>query len=59
MPEDLAHMREKMFRIGHMGNADIHDLVCALAAIERTLYRLGVPVKLGSSVGIFMEEMMK
>ena len=49
----------KMFRIGHMGNADIHDLVCALAAIERTLYRLGVPVKLGSSVGIFMEEMMK
>ena len=49
----------KMFRIGHMGNADIHDLVCALAAIERTLYRLGVPVKLGSSVGIFMEEMME
>ena len=49
----------KTFRIGHMGNADIHDLVCALAAIERTLRRLGVPVKLGSSVGVFMEEMMK
>lgn len=55
----LGEYAGKMFRIGHMGNADMHDLVCALAAIERTLYRLGVPVELGSSVGIFMEDMMK
>ena len=55
----LAAYAGKMFRIGHMGNADTHDLICALAAIERTLYRMGVDGKLGSSVGIFMEDMMK
>ena len=49
----------KMFRIGHMGNADMHDLVSSLAAIERTLYRMGAKVKFGTSVGVFMEEMMK
>lgn len=55
----LAAYAGKMFRIGHMGNADMHDLVSSLAAIERTLYRLGIPVKLGSSVGVFMEDMLK
>ena len=37
----------------------MHDLVSSLAAIERTLYRMGAKVKFGTSVGVFMEEMMK
>ncbi len=40
----------KMFRLGHMGNVDTHDLVSAIAAIERTLVRLGMPVDLGKGV---------
>lgn len=49
----------KMFRLGHMGNVDMHDLVAVLATIERALYKSGVAVELGKSVGIFMKEMMK
>ncbi|OPL08722.1 MAG: aminotransferase V [delta proteobacterium ML8_F1] len=48
----------RMFRLGHMGNIDMHDLVSVLATIERALYRVGYPVELGSSVGTFMKEMM-
>lgn len=55
----LAAYAGKMFRIGHMGNVDIHDLVSSLAAIERTLYRLGIPVEFGKAVGVFQREMMK
>jgi aspartate aminotransferase-like enzyme len=29
----------KMFRLGHMGNIDTHDMVSAIAAIERAMYR--------------------
>ncbi|OPL08915.1 MAG: aminotransferase V [delta proteobacterium ML8_F1] len=49
----------KMFRLGHMGNVDMHDMVAVLATIERALYKVGYPVKLGSSVGTFMESMLK
>lgn len=49
----------KMFRLGHMGNVDLHDMVAVMATIERALYKLGVKVELGKSVGVFMEEMLK
>jgi aspartate aminotransferase-like enzyme len=55
----LGKYAGKAFRLGHMGNADTHDLVCAVAAIERTLYRLGVDVKLGSGVGALMENLFQ
>ncbi|MDY0236068.1 MAG: alanine--glyoxylate aminotransferase family protein [Gudongella sp.] len=45
----LAAYAGKMFRMGHMGNIDDHDLVSATAAIERTLYRMGNDV-LGKGV---------
>lgn len=48
----------KMFRIGHMGNTDTHDLVCAIAAIERTLYRMGLCKELGKGVGALMKGLM-
>lgn len=45
----------KMFRLGHMGNADLHDFVAVLAAIERTLTRCGKKVEWGSGVGVFLK----
>ncbi|MDW7675086.1 MAG: aminotransferase, partial [Bacillota bacterium] len=48
----------KMFRLGHMGNIDTHDQVAAIAAIERTLYRMGQKIQLGKAVGILMEELL-
>ena len=49
----------KMFRLGHMGNVDVHDLVSAIATIERALYKVGQDVELGKGVGIFMKELLK
>ncbi|HEY6953307.1 MAG TPA: alanine--glyoxylate aminotransferase family protein [Bacteroidota bacterium] len=44
----------KLFRLGHMGNIDMHDLVAVVAAIERTLVRIGRPVESGKGVGVLM-----
>ncbi len=49
----------KMFRLGHMGNIDTHDMVSVIAAVERTLYRIGQPVELGKGVGALMRELLK
>jgi aspartate aminotransferase-like enzyme len=55
----LAAYAGKMFRLGHMGNIDTHDMVSTIAAIERTLYRIGQPVQLGKGVGVLMAELLK
>lgn len=47
----------KLFRLGHMGNIDTHDLVAVVAAIERTLSRVGKPVEFGKGVGVLMNEL--
>lgn len=49
----------KMFRLGHMGNIDQHDLVSVMAAIERVLLRCGQKVKLGTGVSALMESLAK
>lgn len=53
----LAAYAGKMFRIGHMGNIDIHDLVGSITAIERTLYRMGTDV-LGKGVAVLQKELL-
>lgn len=55
----LAGYAGKMFRLGHMGNIDIHDMVSTIATIERALYRSGQKVELGKGVGILMQELLK
>lgn len=55
----LAAYAGKMFRLGHMGNIDKHDMVSVIAAIERALYRAGIPVQLGKGVGIVQQHLMK
>ncbi|MDR2899583.1 MAG: alanine--glyoxylate aminotransferase family protein [Clostridiales bacterium] len=55
----LAAYAGKMFRIGHMGNIDIHELVAALATIERTLYKLGKrDFEFGKGVGTFLKNIV-
>ena len=53
----LAAYAGKMFRIGHMGNVDTHDLVSSVAAIERTLHRMGMMKKeeLGKGVAALLQ----
>ncbi|MSU02017.1 pyridoxal-phosphate-dependent aminotransferase family protein [Tissierella pigra] len=55
----LAAYAGKMFRLGHMGNIDIHDMVSTIASIERALYRSGIEVELGKGVGTLMAELLK
>jgi aspartate aminotransferase-like enzyme len=49
----------KLFRLGHMGNIDKHTIVSTLAAIERALFRSGIEVQFGKSVGIYMTEVIQ
>jgi aspartate aminotransferase-like enzyme len=55
----LAAYAGRMFRLGHMGNIDKHDLVSVIAAIERALYRAGMPVELGKGVGVLQEQLLR
>jgi aspartate aminotransferase-like enzyme len=53
-------MKGKLFRLAHLGWVDESDLIVGLAALERVLLRLGVPVELGTAVAaaqrIFVKE---
>jgi aspartate aminotransferase-like enzyme len=45
-----GEMKGKLFRLAHLGWIDESDLVVGLAALERVLLRLGMPVELGAAV---------
>ena len=47
----------KMFRIGHMGNIDDHTVYSAIAAIERTLIKLGYKYEKGIGLKTLLEAM--
>jgi len=49
----------KMFRLGHMGNIDKHDLVSVIATIERAAYRAGMNVELGKGVAIVQKGLVE
>ncbi len=44
------HLKGKIFRIAHLGYADMFDTITALAGLEMVLKGLGYKVKLGSGV---------
>jgi alanine-glyoxylate transaminase/serine-glyoxylate transaminase/serine-pyruvate transaminase len=46
----LGELTGKIFRIGHMGVVNPNDAISTIAALERSLSKLGYPVKLGSGV---------
>jgi len=47
----VGALKGKIFRIGHMGNICINEVILTLAAIERSLAALGVPVRPGAATG--------
>ncbi len=51
----LAAYAGKMFRIGHMGNIDNHTVYSAIAAIERTLIKLGYKYERGIGLKTLLE----
>lgn len=53
----LAEYAGKMFRLGHMGNIDDHTVYSAIAAIERTLIKLGYKYEKGIGVKTLLEQM--
>ncbi|WP_028497646.1 pyridoxal-phosphate-dependent aminotransferase family protein [Microvirgula aerodenitrificans] len=55
----LAAYAGRMFRLGHMGNIDAHDLVATLAAIERAAVRSGIPVELGTGLAVLQRELVR
>lgn len=54
----LAAYAGKLFRIGHMGNTDQHELLGAVAAIERTLHQAGLDV-LGKGLTALQQELVR
>ncbi len=54
----LGAFKGKMFRIGHMGNIDKHDLISSIASIERTLYKFNID-KLSKGVNVIQKELVK
>lgn len=48
----------KMFRLGHMGNIDMHDLVSVIAAIERTAIKCGMNVLPGSGLAVLQSHLL-
>lgn len=45
----------KMFRVGHMGNIDDHTIYSTIAAIERTLIKLGYEYQVGIGLKTLLE----
>lgn len=54
----LAAYAGKMFRLGHMGNVDKHDLISVIATIERALYRADLPVEFGKALGVLQKHLI-
>lgn len=53
----LAAYAGKMFRLGHMGNIDQHTVYSVIAAIERTLIRMGYKFEKGIGLKTLVENM--
>jgi len=45
-----AHLKGKIFRIGHIGWFDVFDIATALAAVELSLTELGAEIERGVAV---------
>ncbi|MHA1594072.1 MAG: pyridoxal-phosphate-dependent aminotransferase family protein [Candidatus Baldrarchaeia archaeon] len=43
-------IRDKYFRVGHMGPINANDIIAIVAAIERTLHKLGSEIRIGDGV---------
>ena len=55
----VGPLKGKIFRVGHMGNICINEIVLALYAIERSLAAMGRTVQAGAAVGAAWSEWHK
>jgi aspartate aminotransferase-like enzyme len=54
-----GEMKGRIFRLAHLGYVGEYDVLVGLAALERVLLRLGVPVELGAGVGAAQRRFVK
>ncbi len=55
----LGGLKGKIFRIGHMGQADQNDVIATIAALERSLQKLGWKISLGEGLKTLQEVFSK
>lgn len=55
----IPEIREKYFRIGHMGSVSASEVMISIGAIERSLKKNGYSVKLGSGLSAAQEVLQK
>ncbi len=55
----LPELKDKYFRIGHMGSVDIGDLLKTIAALEVALAKTGYKFTAGAGVAAAMKEYLK
>jgi aspartate aminotransferase-like enzyme len=53
------HLKGKIFRIAHMGYADIFDVIIGISAVEMVIKGLGYPIRMGEGVRAAEELLMK
>jgi len=53
------HLKGRVFRLAHMGYADVFDVIIGVSAVEMVLKGLGHPLKLGTGVGVAQEILLK
>lgn len=53
-----SELKDKIFRIAHLGYVDRFDIVVAFSAMEMALKRLGFPVTMGKSVTAVQEKLL-
>lgn len=51
----LGELKGKIFRIGHMGQVGYNELISTLAALERSLHKLGYKIRLGQALARVQE----
>lgn len=52
------HLKEKVFRIAHMGYCDEGDILAFLSAAERALCDMGTPIQLGTGVVAAQQQLL-
>jgi aspartate aminotransferase-like enzyme len=55
----IGQYRGKAFRVGHMGNIDVHDLAALVASLERALNSVGYLSQMGTGVGSLLHSLTK
>ncbi|MCE4617708.1 MAG: alanine--glyoxylate aminotransferase family protein, partial [Desulfurococcales archaeon] len=55
----LGDLKGKIFRIGHMGQVGYNEILTTIAALERSLLKLGYRVRLGEALTVIQERYLR